>query len=409
MDRYKKVNLYLLNIYCFLFILTMFNREFIPLGIDLRYVQVILGIVLIGFSGYEIFIKKEKKLELNKFIVIIAIFYIYFIVVNLRWINNGLEMNVPDFINMIILSMSNFMTIIIIYLNKENIKREYIVKFIVISGAILLISMVLVWIGIPMNSIMGGDYPGVYSGVENINFFGQEGRIAGYAQDPNYVSMFMIVIALTAFYYINNIKIKCGVIAVSIFGYLLSASKTIAVAFVFTSLMILILKLFKKYLEKYYNKIFNCVIILICTLPYILIKIMSILRYSFDMETMSTRMVMWTNAINLFEKNIIFGSGITSVRSAFAEHVYGWYVHCHSTIFQLMSEMGIVGLLLFVAIMILVVKQCNEYGKYICIIFLVFCVTSELLHLTLFAFIIGMLPLVMDNDIKGLLYKKEEK
>lgn len=401
MERYKKINLFILNIYCFLFVLTMFNRELIPFGIDLRYIQVILGMILIGSSGYEKLIKKNGGVYISKFVIIIIIFYIFFILVNFKWLNNGLIINISDFINMVILSMSNLLTILIAVSYKEDISSKYIVKFIAISGMVLFISMILIWIGIPMESIMGGNYPGVYPGVDNVNFLGQEGRIAGYAQDPNYASMFMIILALTALYYIDNRKIKYSLIGIAVFGYLLSASKTIAIAFVFATIMILILKVYRKYLEKYYSAIFCSLVVLISLLPYIVIKIMSFLQYSFNMKTMSTRMVMWLNAISLFEYNPIFGNGITSVRSAFSEQINGWYVHCHSTIFQLMSEMGIVGLVLFIIIMIFVLKQCNEYGKYICIIFLVFCVTSELLHLTLFAFVVGILPLIMNKDEKN--------
>lgn len=409
MERYKKINLFILNIYCFLFILTMFNREFNPFGIDLRYIQVILALILIGISGYEILIKKNTIPHINKLIVSIIIFYIYFIIVNLRWLNNGLTINTSDFINMIILSMSNLLTVLILFLNKKNISYKNIIVFIIISGVILLISMVLIWIGIPMASIMGGDYSGIYPGVENLNFFGQEGRIAGYAQDPNYASMFMVILALTAFYYIDNNKIRYSIIGAGVFGYLLAASKTVGIAFIFISMMILILKINKKCLAKYYNIIFSSLVVIISILPYIIIKVMLLFGYSFNMETMSTRMVMWINAINLFESNPIFGNGITSVRSSFAEQLNGWYVHCHSTIFQFMSEMGIIGLIMFVIIMILVLNKCNEYGKYICSIFLIFCVTSELLHLTLFAFIIGILPLIMNNNERKLLYKKDEE
>ena len=67
MSKYKKVEGILFDIFTFLFIISIFNREFIPFGIDLRYIEVFLGLVLIMFSLYESFKRKNIKSTLFKY------------------------------------------------------------------------------------------------------------------------------------------------------------------------------------------------------------------------------------------------------------------------------------------------------------------------------------------------------
>lgn len=399
MKKVENISNLLLKIYIFIFILTMFNRELIPLGIDIRYVQVILSLIIIGYEVYKTIVIKNTELKFKKLILYILTFYLYIVLVNIRWFFNGLKINFTDFINMIILSISNLLTIIVFYLNRKKIDKKYVVRCIMISGIILIISMILVWCGSSLNSIMGGDYQGYYAGGDNTNFIGQEIRVAGYAQDPNYASFFMIIIGATAFIFVNNRKIKITMILLSLIGLILSASKTITIAAILTVLILLIFKNICRYSEKISNILLNLMVILMSVLPYLIIKIMVIFNYSFSMDTMSTRMSMWVKAIELFDKNPIFGNGITSFRSLYESLPYGWYVHSHSTIFQLFSETGIVGVGLFILIIITILKKSNIYVRYLTIVFLFFCLTTELLHLTVFSYILGVLPFIMsEND-----------
>ena len=390
----------ILNIFLFTFIISMFNREFIPFGIDLRYIQIILSFILIvkalfTLENNKLKFKKISKLQ-NKYLFIV-IFYIYIILVNLKWFTNGLELNRSDFINMIVLSMTNFMAIGTFYIYRDKIKIMTIVRYIIISTILLLISMILVWGDIELSKIMGGDYLGYYPGADNFNFLGQQIRVAGYAQDPNYASIFMVIGGVTSFFFVENKRDKYIIISLTIFGYILSASKTIALGLIFAIFFIGVLYLIKNKSEKIYKILLNVFVLGLAVGPYIIVKLMNMLKYSFSFDTMSTRLVMWNNAVNLFEKNPIFGGGITSVRSLFEMQPNGWYVHAHSTIFQIQSEMGIIGLIIFAAIFIMILRDSSYYIKFITIVFLIFSLTSELLHLSLFAFIIGLAPIVMNN------------
>lgn len=397
MIKKEKIEDGAIKIYTFLFILMLFNREFIPFKVDFRYIQIIIGIYLLISKFIFIVINKDYSLLKNKKLIWITIFYLYIFIVNIRWVNNGLTLNLQEFVKMIILDFNNLMAILIFYLYSYKIDKKYIVDCIVISGVILIISMFLVWIGYTLPQIMGGDYLGYYPGPENLNLFGQEFRIAGYAQDPNYASIFMTILFFTAMYFIENKKLKFLIVGIALMGYALSLSRTITIGIIFSCIYILFLKFIKSKNDSIGNKTLVIFVILIVLLPYISVKLFGVVGNIFSMDTMNTRLYMWENAAKLFENNILFGNGITSFRSYFSTQYMGWYVHPHSTIFQLLCETGVIGAILFIIIMIYSLIESNNYMKFNIIIFLIFCLTSELTHLSLFAFIIGLLPILNNN------------
>ena len=55
------INKTIFNLYSFLFIYTMINREFLFFGLDLRYIVLILGILLLFFKALNLIKKKKKK------------------------------------------------------------------------------------------------------------------------------------------------------------------------------------------------------------------------------------------------------------------------------------------------------------------------------------------------------------
>lgn len=404
MNKYEKGKMILLNIFIFIFIISMFNRELLPLGIDLRYVQVAIGLILGILFIYEL-LKGMTKIKLNKFIILITMFYIYVFIINLMWLRSELPINKSDFTNMIILSFSNFLSICVFYFYKKYIDFKKVNIYIMISAGILLLSMLMLRGNLTLSEIMGGQYAGYYAGNDNINFFGEKIRYAGYAQDPNYASFFMWIAMISSIFYTNNKVVKGLVILLSILGISLSASKTIVIGIILSVIIIPILKLIKDKSPKIESSILNIGAISILSLPYIIVKIMELLDGTFKMVTMSTRLSMWKNAANLFESNFIFGNGITSFRSYFSIQPKGWYVHSHSTVFQLLSEVGLIGFILFLLVIVYLISISNKYYKYILLTFLIFSLTTELLHLTVFSFVIGLIPckLLNENEEKEVL------
>lgn len=404
----KKFRINILNMYVFLFIFTMFNREILPLGIDVRYIQIILGILLIAKK--MLLILKCRMVKTSKVKNITLCIYIYIIIVNLRWFYSGININSIEFTNMMILNISNLISILVFYSHANSINKDKIIKYTMISCIVLFVSMILVLNGLSLNEIMGGDYSGVYAGGEHFNFFGQNKRIAGYAQDPNYASIFMILTFLMVVYYCNERIKKVSMILITIMGYMLSASKTILIGVIISVCFVYVIKKIRN--NKISNLIESLFVIIICFGPYVIIKLMNIINAGFNMQTMGTRLSMWTVAMDLFEKNPIVGCGITSFRSVFSTTNNGWYVQAHSTIFQILSEMGIVGMVLFTILFIRIIKNRNKYIKINIILFLIFSLTSELIYLSIFPFIISLLPIVFSKEIsenKEYIYEGKSK
>lgn len=406
MNRFEKSKILLLDIFLLVFIISMFNRELLPFGIDLRYVQVIIGGILGAIFIYE-WLKGKTSIKFNRFIILVIIFYTYIFIVNFMWLKNGLPINKSDFINMIILSFTNFISILVFYLYKNYISFKKINVYLIISLTILLFSIFMLYNGYKLEEIMGGAYTGYYSGNGNINFFGQNIRYAGYAQDPNYASFFIWIAMISCIFFTKNKIVKSVVVLFSICGIFLSASKTILISIMVSIIVIPIMNLIKNRNKKLEINIWRIGIVSILIAPYVVVKIMQYLDGSFSMDTMSTRLSMWKNATSLFESNFILGNGITSFRSYFSIQPRGWYVHSHSSIFQLLSETGVIGFVLFLLLILYLINISNKYYKYILVTFLIFSLTTELLHLSIFAFVIGLIPAILlsENREKEILHK----
>ncbi|MDO4924788.1 MAG: O-antigen ligase family protein [Turicibacter sp.] len=411
----EKVVSRFVEIFVFLFIFTMFNRELIPFGIDLRYIMLMIAMILIGYfitinykKLYQLF--KERQWNVMKYNtrnylknnnwlpLLLALFYASMFISTLMWTANNLSLNSGDFKSSIILNGMNLIIILVLLLFKDKIRLNNVITSIVIAQFVLFLSMLLVWKGFHLTQIMGGDYSGLYSGPENHNFLGYELRLAGYAQDPNYASFFMVISGVSSLYFIKNNVLKYGVISTSLLGFLLSASRTVTLGVLLGIVFVLLWNLLNKKYPKLANLYTISFIIVINITPYILIKLSNIIKLKSDLVSMNNRYIMWENALILFEKSPFIGNGLTSFRS-FYEMNGGWYVQSHSTIFQLMSEQGILGLIVFALIFISVMRTKGNYKEYLCFVFLVFALTSELVYLSIFPFIVCLLPIINSKCI----------
>lgn len=386
----------LLNCYIFLFILSMFNREFLPFSIDLRYIQVFIGGILLGIA-LKRWIFNSERITLSGYAWILIAFYIYLFLNNIQWFFNGLTINLSDFISIMILHASNFLFILNIIIYKDRLEVKQVVNYLIISSTILMLSMFLVWIGFSLPQIMGGDYLGKFVGGEFVNFIGQNMRIAGYAQDPNYASIFLVLTMLVSYYHEDRKVIKWSLIGACIFFYLLAASKTILLGLVFGIIFMLALKQLESLKTGMSHLVSIIYVIGIWVGPYIVLKLMNVLDLGFSSSTMGIRFRMWNIASQLFEQHPFLGNGITSFRASFADTINGWYVQSHSTIFQTISELGLIGLILLIIIFAYIITRKNPFIRNFVIIFLVLCVTYELMYLLVFAFVISVLPLVFEK------------
>ncbi|WP_297437723.1 O-antigen ligase [uncultured Clostridium sp.] len=376
MLKTKNLDKKILNTFIFIFIFNMINREF-KLLIDLRYLNLCVAGYLIVKAMYKKGIGGISK-EINnckKQFWSIVIFYLFIVLSNISWIWNGVNVDIATFMSLTILNLYNFLSIIVFFIYYNEINTKNIVKNIVFAGFILSISMILTALKIDIY-FFASEKARVYSkGVSIIGDF----RIAGYAEDPNYASFSMIIMAYIGLKYVDIKKNRYLILLIAIIGYLLSFSKTLLAGVVLISIYKLVLK--REYLKGYQKGIEMFIGGIIMMAPIIV----GFFKLNiFKSSTMSQRVDMWSSAMNLFSENPIIGGGLSSSRS-FYEMSGRWYVQTHSTFIQVISEHGIIAFCIFSLIIIkmLVEKQ----SDFIFLIFLFLGITTELIYLPFWPFL----------------------
>ena len=397
MKKNERIVKILLNIYMILFIFSMVNKEFLPFGLDLRMIELPLGVLMIIIylinSKFVIKVDKEDKIG-NKLIV----FYILAFVLSISWFWNGLKIDEQKFINELILLSNVLIACIVIYFYKNKLQGDFVNKIVIWSCIVLSISMILVYKGVPFEDIMGADdVQYMYNGSEeahNKNLYGDDFRVAGYASDPNYATLLLLIglISIARLKKQNKIlKIIISIYFILCMG--LSFSKTIISASIFLGIYIFIINSLKVNDNKLklFNRVFLSVIMsVIIIIPFIADMI------SFFPTTLTTRFKMWQCAGKLFLNSPIIGNGLTSFRSYFA--MENWYVQAHSTYWQILSELGIVGIILYLKILLEAMDKSieNKYTYFLVLVYVVWISTCETIVLPFSIFIIYILNL----DIK---------
>lgn len=389
MSLIKNHKFSLLSIYIFLFVFLSINREFTPFGVDLRFFLPLIFLTLIVRK-----IKQEKLITILSNItyidISIFIFYALIFLCNFSWVFNDLQINYLDFANLMILHLNNFFFILICFLYKEDISFQDVNLYFMFSLVILAISMVLIFFDIPLYGLISNDFSGVFYGGENINGFGLPFRIAGFAQDPNYASCFF-VIGLILLWFNSKINIYKRLILSLCFSFCIfvSWSKTMIIALVFGVSVFFILNKSHKYKINIFSRKIDLDYLLLCgglIFLFIFMAFIPFEKISANSISMSTRYFMWDNAQKLFGLNPIIGNGISSFRSYFY-HTNQWYVHCHSSYLQILSEMGILGAISFGVLVFNSYKQGNNETKLILLIFLIWSLTYENIYLQIFVIV----------------------
>ncbi len=389
-----------LKIYLFLFIFTMVNREFKPLGFDIRFIVLPLGVLLLIWSiiknHYVLKFDKEDTTG-NNYIK----FYIVVLLCNICWIFNDLNMNQVKFINEIILIVNTFVGILVVYFNKKIIDFKFVMKSMLFSCFILSVSILLSYIGVPFKAMMGDpEEANIYYGNESVhqkNIFGNNYRCGGYASDANYATI-LLIYGIISVLKLKELPKYTKYILIAFFLLMigLSFSKTILIGSV---LVILYLFVFRKYFKSEKKK-------RIIDLIFIIIVALSILLMPFLKEllpdTLSMRIVMWRGAKDLFFKSPIIGSGITSFRSFFELSHPLWYVQSHSTFWQILSEVGIIGFMYYLRTIFSSLSNKKSLSSYYLImVFIIWSATYETIALPLSIFPIYIMELENYNTSKN--------
>ena len=381
-------NIKLIDFYFSVVVFNAINREFRPFGIDLRYILFLAGIILI-IKKYNNILPTFKKSDKITRRVIELILYALITLI-FTYITNT-KTNAETF-NLLILYSYNLIIIIVFVLYRKNINKYTIVNSILFSVIILSISMFSVLIFKKLSNVFGGRYGGY---VPQRNFLGFNMRIGGYAEDPNYSSFFLV--ASIALLYLSDFKkiYKMAMILLLIPFFLLSASKTILVGIIVTILYVLIRSYLFKRNRSFWIYSFNFLFVFI--LPVIIILFVKLNGFRFfpflNPSTMSARYHMWNYAIRLFQDRPIFGAGLGQFR-IFYEQIGYWYVQAHSSLFQVISELGIVGTTLYLLIFWHGLKDHSLLRNLIIMLFFIFGLTSELLYQSFFpVFVLFLIPI----------------
>lgn len=237
------------NIYLAFLIFNLVNKDFLPFKIDIRYIVLMCGmLLLIRRLTVNNFSQKLK----NKNIFYLTVFlYILFFCSNIFWFLQPVaDINIPIFINLIVLYIYNFVNISVIFLYEEYIEPYYITKCFVFACFVLFISIVWVYFGYELIFIDKFNN-GIYEGENFQNAFGSNYRLSGYGVDPNYVTLWMVVLIVLVMKYNKNFIVKALLVIMAIITILLSFSKTIILCCVPVILFAFIISKCKR--KKYIN------------------------------------------------------------------------------------------------------------------------------------------------------------
>lgn len=382
----------LLNFYVILFIFTMFNREFLLFGLDLRFIQLPLGMIicLVGLLSKQYKSTIQKNDTIGKSLLV---FYVFAIISNISWLWNGLEPKSQKFINEIVLLLNVFISVSVFYFNKTLLNSRIIYNTAIISCLILSASIFLVHQGFELQDISGSpkvEY--IYrstSSTPHINLFGEDFRCAGYASDPNYATVLLLIAIVCTIYSKHRKYIKAILISIFLISIGLSFSKTI----ILSAIPCIICTWFCRCTKiSTVKKVKLNRIIIVFLLSLVIVTPLITPLANIVPGTISTRLSMWRVASSVFTSNPILGGGITSFRSAFA--INHWYVQAHSTYWQVLSELGLIGIILYYRI---ILKALNFSMKsspkyFLTLMFIVWILMCESIALPFGIFIYYLMP-----------------
>lgn len=380
----KTFDLLLFYLFEFCFILTTFNRELLFFGVDFRYIGLFLAVVLIGTKLLKTrFVTRVSKIERLFFA-----FYFLVLISNFSWGYNGLQALAELVFNLSVLNIYNFLAFVVFWLYKKQLDMELTAKMILFSGLILCLS--IFW------AYNGNTFPAMLSSANRVmsidtglgehhNLFGQGVRVAGFAEDANYATFFCVISIATAIYFVKSKGRKFALCAVYALGTALSFSRTILLGTVISVIIINI----QKFISKTDRTIYFCfvygTIVVSLTVPF--------LHFNNILHTLSTRFSFWRNAAHLFLQSPIIGNGIGSFRH-YQSSLYQntWYVHCHNTWWQVLSEHGIFTAIVLSALLVfLLVDSDDNYKRFLLILLGVFFCSNETVYLQIFILVLYLI------------------
>lgn len=331
-----RVEAWIFNGFLFSLIFATFNRELLVFGQDARLVPVGLGL-LTFFIGFIRCVgeKRWPRLRVAGANHYLLWYFVFAMVCNLTWTFSDLELVQDQFLTVALANVLNlFFWFTVIAFRRRLTWRATSVST-HISSAFLFLSMFLVYRGLDLRNYFS-EYAGGFSDGISSTPLGMV-RYAGYAQDPNFASLFMVVWATVAIFdawRARNIGYLL-VVPMAGFGFVMSLSKSILVMFVLAVFLVAVNRFFIGAIAKE--------LALLGLIGGTLLAAFE--KIQLPTETLHTRALLWRNPVEWFSQSPIIGNGLTAARSVNIDQ--DWYVQIHSTVVQTFVELGIIGLLLY--------------------------------------------------------------
>lgn len=366
-------------IYFYLLVFTIINKAFVPFGIDLRFVVVLLGAIqfLLNFHGTKIVLLFDRNMKL------VLLLYI-FIVIGMVFVSIEIP-NKDIFKNLVILNLYNFFNIIVLATSQKRINIKDTISAIRFSVVVLGISIVaaIMQIPVPFND---------YQSVSMTGTITSKARYCGYGTDPNYVSIIFVTYALLICAYSSKKSKKVPQILLTTFFLLFSRSLTV--------IAILPIMFFIYFiLERAKNK--KIIMIVVFMFLAVIPLVMQHFRVLGSNSSLSVRYNMWSRALKGFIDHPIIGNGLGAARFR-SFYTNNWLVQCHSTYFQLLCEHGIIALLLYFNIFFNnIISTKNNLKSISYLLYFVWSFTYETLYLPFTILYFAIFPYCLSDRMEG--------
>lgn len=382
----KRLRMVLMTCFLAVFSLSLFNRELSLAGIDLRFVVMALGGALLAWSVHERLFVRRRPLVAGADWALLG-FLVLAIGSNVAWLWNGLTLR-PEVLQVVLISCCyNLFVYIVVLSNRQLLRWRLIAPLLLTSATILAISVIAAYYGADLRQF-GSAYSGGYIDKLSGSLISSV-RYGGYAQDPNYASLFvMIGVAIAVYQYVRSGHWYRGLmqllpVPLLLFALLLSASKSVLLM----APVALVLALIGARWFGQLAKVGLIVAVFVGTIG------LAVLQPRTGVQTLDTRIDLWHTAVSAVPRSPLIGNGLTAARSSIADDK--WYVQPHSSVIQIIVDTGILGLLLIGFVMSRHVLRGNRLVVFVTLLFLANFATHETIYQTYFVFCLGLLPLMM--------------
>lgn len=369
-----------------LFVMTCFNRELLIFGLDARLLPVLIGGVtlVVSLCNYFAAGAPDYRLRMRGGNRWLLAYFLLALICNVAWFDSPHVLVVSVFKTVFLANALNLFFLMVILINRRHLTWRLVAFAVLASGAALLGSMLFVF--------AGGDLRAVFSAYEGRDTDGisrtifSEYRYSGYAQDPNFASLFMAIWGATAVYEWRRTKNPwyLSVLPLAVFGYLIAFSKSILVMLG----LALIMAIASKYIVGAIAK--EALVLGAIAGPLFVGTLGS---HFPQLPTMTTRYQMWSNALALFPDRPVFGNGLTAARTGGLS--LNWYVQNHNSVTQTVVELGIVGLVLLYLAVRKAVMSGHPLAVFVAVVFIGPFLTYEAMSHTFSILVLAVFPLAL--------------